>query len=56
MEIHVYPQNDLALHELEGKECPCLPRVEEDGQLIVHNSWDRREVLEHLEEKYTALV
>lgn len=40
--IHVMPINDLKEHE-QSSCCPCRPRIEEKGHLIVHRSWDRRE-------------
>lgn len=43
---HVYPLNDFREHETDGKPCWCNPRVEEDGELVVHNSMDRREEYE----------
>jgi hypothetical protein len=46
---HVYPTNDLAQHVLEGDGCPCGPKVKLGGHLVVHNSWDRRELYEQAE-------
>jgi len=43
---HIYPIDDLKLHETEGNPCWCTPRVEENGQLIIHNSLDGREAYE----------
>ncbi len=43
--IHVIPLNDLRPHEEEGIACPCRPKVLEGG-IVVHNSWDGREILE----------
>lgn len=40
---HVMPDKDTKAH-LVGVECPCDP-VENEG-VFVHNSWDRREILE----------
>ena len=37
---------DLREHETDGKDCWCNPRIEEDGQLIIHNSMDEREAYE----------
>ena len=50
--IHVYPENDLAAHVLEGENCPCNPRVEvvEGGEIVVHNSWDGREEQEYFDQ------
>ena len=51
--IHVYPLNDRHEHVTEGDEghkgnCPCNPRVEWEGQsrIVIHNSFDGRELLE----------
>lgn len=43
MPNHVFPNNDLRDHVTDGDPCPCMPRTLEDGELIVHNSYDRRE-------------
>lgn len=40
--IHVYPLNDLREHELEGVDCWCNPRIEDDW-VVVHNAMDQRE-------------
>ncbi len=40
---HVIPVDDLQSHE-ESQECDCQPMIE-DG-LIVHNAYDRRELIE----------
>ena len=45
MTIHVMPVNDLIEH-IEHEWCPCNPRIEEDGQIIVHNAADNREIVE----------
>jgi hypothetical protein len=46
--IHVLPINDLKPHEEEGTMCPCGPVVEweHDEALVIHNSFDRRELTE----------
>ena len=56
MSVHTYPLNDLREHDLETTECSCDPYIEyvdediglpyEDGPLVVHNSWDGREIME----------
>lgn len=48
---HVYPLNDLREHETEGVDCWCNPEVDDDGQLITHNSLDGREKFETGERK-----
>lgn len=48
--IHILPINDLKEHE-ELSTCHCNPSAEvlEDGSImIVHNSYDKREVIEQL--------
>lgn len=47
-DIHVLPLNDIKPH-VEGEDCPCDPEVIEEygsDKIIVHNSWDRREISE----------
>lgn len=44
--VHVYPLNDLREHETAGAQCPCMPTPLDDGMVIVHNSFDGREILE----------
>lgn len=49
--IEVIPNNDLKPHPLSYHHilCKCQPMVEERGHkrpLIVHHSWDGREMLE----------
>lgn len=50
-DTHVYPLNDLREHVTVGTECPCQPRVEVHGAelLVIHNSYDFREVFEELD-------
>lgn len=48
-DIHVYPENDLQEHTLQGFGCPCQPTVkmtEGATLLIVHNAFDHREIIE----------
>ena len=49
---HVYPNDDLKEHitDLDKGLCPCLPSVKivEGGILIIHNSYDHRELVEQL--------
>lgn len=46
--VHVLPINDLKPHSETGTSCECLPKVKqvEGGVIIVHNSWDGREITE----------
>lgn len=46
---HVYPANDLKEHAVDCfDECECHPKVSEEvnGYVVVHNSYDWRELLE----------
>jgi len=51
MIIHILPTNDLEPHEQETT-CKCKPRVEfvEGGMLVIHNSFDQRELEEQIKE------
>ena len=44
--MHVTPEGDIREHVTEGDLCPCLPRIrlEEGARLVVHNSYDGREI------------
>ena len=46
--IHVYPLNDVWGHVTDGEDCPCEPEIKEENGtlLIVHNSFDHREIVE----------
>lgn len=46
--LHVVPLADLRDHQLT-MQCFCLPRIDEG--VVVHNSMDRREESEHMEER-----
>lgn len=55
--IHVLPVNDLHEHFSDGTPCLCMPTTEPVyegkrfcGNLIVHNSWDGREIWEEADE------
>jgi len=43
--VHVYPENDIFPHILDGIGCPCRPEIrdEDGGTVIVHHSYDGRE-------------
>lgn len=45
--VHVLPVNDLREHS-ESIACECRPRVEQydSHSLVIHNSWDGREITE----------
>ena len=44
---HVTPVDDLVSHQ-ESENCACNPRIEIVGEnvLVIHNSYDRRELIE----------
>lgn len=46
--VHIEPLNDLEPHDTVTRFCKCQPRVERDGLgiLVIHNSYDGRELLE----------
>lgn len=53
-DVHVYPINDVVIHDLVGTDCICGPETEpvprDDGSmgwLITHHSLDGREKHEH---------
>lgn len=43
---HCYPLNDYREHVTEGKECWCNPEIDEEYQVIIHSSMDKRELYE----------
>jgi hypothetical protein len=51
-DVHVYPVNDLKEHDVESRYCSCRPKLEEveGGMVVVHNSWDGREIREQAED------
>lgn len=46
--IHVVPNNDQHEHTEEGYKCLCNPklRIENEHLIIIHNSYDGRELYE----------
>jgi len=46
MSSHVYPINDLREHDTEGRGCWCNPQYDEEHDVYIHNSMDRREEYE----------
>ncbi len=51
MTVHTYPTNDHYPHSTNGTPCACKPRIVhvDGGIVIVHNSFDGREILENCE-------
>jgi hypothetical protein len=52
VEFHNHPIGDLREHDLDGLECWCRPTLdsESNGLLTVHNSADRREEYEVMDQ------
>ena len=50
--IHVYPIKDLANHNLDDTRCVCKPniKIENNEIVIIHNSFDKREIGEELDD------
>lgn len=48
-DIHVIPVNDEREH-VTTMSCPCNPRRDAMRRVVVHQAWDRREVLEEIEQ------
>jgi hypothetical protein len=48
VDIHIYPEGDLKPHNTDSRLCDCRPRLEhyDEGCLVIHNSWDGREIRE----------
>ena len=57
--VHVYPDNDIREHIIDGDagdlgQCPCHPEIEYGpGKIVIHNSFDGRELIER---KYTTVL
>ena len=47
-EVHIAPLNDIRTHDLTTY-CECNPIIDDDG-VIIHNSWDFREVREEIKD------
>jgi hypothetical protein len=46
--IHVVPVNDIIEHDTDSMECACNPVIDVDNGIVIHESLDRREVLEQI--------
>lgn len=44
--VHTYPEGDVREHVTDDEDfCPCLPwRSPEDPDVLIHNSYDGREI------------
>lgn len=49
-DLHTSPINDLKEHKLTGTDCECNPIVSVEGAclVIMHNSFDHREITEEI--------
>jgi len=47
---HVFPIGDIKRHILEGLICECNPKIEWENSLIIHNSFDKREIIEQADD------
>jgi len=45
---HVYPIDDLIPHNIGSEKCDCNPIIKcyPNAKVIIHNSWDQREIWE----------
>ena len=48
---HIYPANEEHMHDLDGTCCKCCPIVDWElpEALVIHNSFDGRELIEEAE-------
>lgn len=49
--MHVYPTNDIREHIL-SLDCPCQPVLDEEDNIVIHNSFDGREAYERGDRKH----
>lgn len=47
---HIFPLDDLGEHELKGFYCECEPQIDWENELVIHHSFDNRELIEEVEE------
>ncbi len=40
---HIYPLNDLMEHKTDNTQCDCLPRIDVENRMFIHNALDNRE-------------
>ena len=43
---HIFPIEDIKEHDTETLNCSCMPKIDWDNNLVIHNSWDLREYKE----------
>jgi len=46
---HIYPEKDSSPHCLNYVLCSCKPKIDWNNHLIIHNSFDNREIVEAAE-------
>lgn len=46
MFTHIWPVNDLKEHDTESLNCECNPLIDWNDMVVVHNAFDRREIIE----------
>ena len=46
--INILPINDIEDHE-ESNNCKCSPTVDIENELIIHNAFDGRDIIEKIE-------
>ena len=47
--IHIIPRNDLKPH-YERTDCHCIPEVDWENELVIHNAFDHWELVEYANE------
>jgi len=47
----VWPVDDLKPHVIDGRDCWCHPKYDEQDDILIHNSMDEREKFETGERK-----
>ena len=51
--LHVYPLNEEEQRNLEGLSCKCMPKYDWENEIVIHNSFDHREIIEEVNEILT---
>lgn len=42
---HIFPEYDIREHELVGTECWCVPTIDDDTNMVIHQGIDDRETV-----------
>jgi hypothetical protein len=53
---HIVPVNDIFEHTTEFYSCKCIPVINEEDDIVIHNAFDSRELNEFKEEVKPLLV